>query len=67
MISLFARFAAVILLLGIVPIVLLLVTIAAKPYSRPSTAPVGDAYQDTIAYSAYSVRVDTEGLNLSNL
>ena len=55
-VSLFAKFTAVILLLGIVPIVLL-VTVLQSRMLTEYRASLEDAYQDAIAYSAYSIRV----------
>ena len=55
-VSLFAKFTAVILLLGIVPIVLL-VTVLQSRMLTEYRASLEEAYQDAIAYSAYSIRV----------
>ena len=55
-VSLFAKFTLVILLLGIVPIVLL-VTVMQNRMLTEYRASLEDAYQDAIAYSAYSIRV----------
>ena len=55
-VSLFAKFTAVILLLGIVPIVLR-VTVLQSRMLTEYRASLEDAYQDAIAYSAYSIRV----------
>ena len=54
-VSLFAKFTAVIMLLGIVPIVLL-VTVLQSRMLTEYRASLEDAYQDAIAYSAYSIR-----------
>ena len=54
-VSLFAKFTLVILLLGIVPIVLL-VTVMQSRMLTEYRASLEEAYEDAIAYSAYSIR-----------
>lgn len=54
-VSLFAKFTLVILLLGIVPIVLL-VTVMQSRMLTEYRASLEEAYENAIAYSAYSIR-----------
>lgn len=61
-VSLFAKFTLVILLLGIVPIVLL-VTVMQSRMLTQYRASLEAAYEDAIAYSAYSVRARLDDYN----